>query len=368
MSWDQIYGHDDVRERFRQTVQRDRLASTFLFVGPEGIGKRTFAMQLAKTLLCTNSVNFLACDQCSSCKQVAAGEHPDLELVSRPPDRNQIMLEQLIGDKSGREGLCQKIAMKPYFGRRKVAILDDADDLRQEGANALLKTLEEPPPGSVIILISTAVQRQLPTIRSRCQLVRFQRLKWQQVEKILCQKDLISPPDHAAQLARLSQGSVQAALDLFGEGILEFRGQLLEQLSTRNLTTRDFPKVLSSFIDQAGKDAASRRRRTIMVSHWAAEFYRHLAMVACRADLVLDDLDESSDEELLNAAVRCADHWEGSPESIAVAVDRCLEVESQVLANAHSATLVESWLVDLDQIARGHSPALPSLSTHGPLG
>ncbi len=278
MSWDKIYGHDEVRRRFQNAVENDRLASTFLFVGPEGIGKRKFAIQLAKTLLCRNQVNFLACDRCPSCKQVAAGEHPDLEIVQRPPDRNQIMLEQLVGDKSNREGLCQRIAMKPYFGERKVAILDDADDLRQEGANALLKTLEEPPAGSVIILIGTAVQRQLPTIRSRCQLVRFNRLTWQQVEQVLVENELISPPDHAQRLAKLSQGSVQQALDLFGEGILEFRTQLMDQLATMNLTNNDFPKTLLSFVDHAGKDAASKRRRIGMVAQWAAEFYRHLAI------------------------------------------------------------------------------------------
>lgn len=368
MSWDGIYGHDEVRQRFKSAVERDRLASTFLFVGPEGIGKRKFALQLAKTLLCTNAVNFLSCDRCPSCKQVQAGDHPDLEIVQRLPDRNQIMLEQLIGDKSHREGLCQKIAMKPYFGKRKVAILDDADDLRQEGANALLKTLEEPPPGSIIILIGTAVQRQLPTIRSRSQLVRFQRLPWKRVEQILLEQDLISPPDQAERLARLSNGSVQAALDLFGEGILEFRGQLLQQLATRNLTGNDFPKTVSSFVDQAGKDASARRRRTIMVAHWAADFYRHLAISHCSARVILDDLDESADEEMQSAAVQCAQVWEGSADEIAVALDRCLEVESQVLGNAHQATLLDSWLIDLDQIARGRVPALPSLSSHGPLG
>jgi len=168
MSWDTILGHDQVRQQFATAMAQDRLASTFLFLGPEGIGKRTFAWKLAQTLLCPRATDFHPCGTCPSCRQVLAGEHPDLEYVCRAADRNQITLDQLVGDKSDREGLCQKISMKPYYGGRKVAILDDADDLRQEGANALLKTLEEPPPQSVIILIGTAEQRQLPTIRSRC--------------------------------------------------------------------------------------------------------------------------------------------------------------------------------------------------------
>ena len=84
-----------------------------------------------------------------------------------------------------REGLCYDIALKPYSGRRKVAIIDDADYLNKEGANCLLKTLEEPPPKSLLILIGTSEQRQLPTIRSRCQIVRFQPLPEQDVAELL---------------------------------------------------------------------------------------------------------------------------------------------------------------------------------------
>ncbi len=366
MSWDQIYGHDEIRQQFRNAVESDRLASTFLFVGLEGIGKRTFALKLAQTLLCPRSSDFQPCETCPSCKQLLAGDHPDLEYVHRLPEKNQIALEQLIGDKSNRQGLCQKIAMKPFYGGRKIAILDDADDLRQEGANALLKTLEEPPPGALIILIGISVQRQLPTIRSRSQVIRFSPLQWQQVDKVLSDRELVSPPELATRLAKLSGGSVQNALMLFGEEILEFRSTWIDQLGSLHVTANDFVKTLQSFVDQAGKDASSKRRRIIQIATWASEFYRQVAFAYCGAELALQN-NSQADQHLVQTAQNCARRWTGTADHLTLAIDRCLEAEAQVMANAHTATMLESWLVDLNQIANGQVPPMPSLASGSPL-
>ncbi len=366
MSWDNVLGHDAVREKFATAVARERLASTFLFLGPAGIGKRTFALKLAQTLLCPRVQNFQPCGTCPSCRQVLAGEHPDFEYLCRPADRNQISLDQLVGDKSDRQGLCQKIAMKPFYGGRKVAILDDADDLRHEGANALLKTLEEPPPKSVIILIGTAEQRQLPTIRSRCQTVRFAPLDWPLVQRILIERELISPTDRAETLARCSGGSVQTAWHLFGEEVMEFRRQWLERLASTRVTGGDFVKALSSFVERAGKEAAPRRRRLIEVAHWAAELYRQAIAIQAYGGPTPAQL-EYPDQELLQLAAACAQAWPGSLDGLTLALDRCLLIESQAMANAHMQTLIESWLLDLNQAAQGRVPAYPSLATFSPL-
>ena len=175
-----LRGHDGVADQFRRALKRGRLASTFLFVGPAGIGKRAFALWLAQGLLCERvpEEKLAPCGACPSCQMVAAGSHPDVETISKPADKAFIPVELLIGDAEHRmrAGLCYNIALKAYSARWKVAIIDDADYLNKEGANCLLKTLEEPPPKSILILIGTSVQRQLPTIRSRCQIVRFQPL------------------------------------------------------------------------------------------------------------------------------------------------------------------------------------------------
>lgn len=209
MAWSEIKGHDEIVERFRRAIARNRLASTFLFVGPTGIGKMMFARELAKALLCEHhrETELLACDACPACQQVAADSHPDLDIVSKPDDKSVIPVDLLIGDADHRrrEGLCHNLALKPFRGGRRIAIIDDADCLNQEGANCLLKTLEEPPARSVIILISASEQKQLPTIRSRCQVVRFRPLANDVIATLLMagEEEVVSPED-ARRLARLS--------------------------------------------------------------------------------------------------------------------------------------------------------------------
>ena len=133
MTWHGIYGHDDVVERFRRALGRGRLASSFLFVGPEGIGKRSFALKLAQALLCRTRPEQAMdpCGECPACVQVAARTHPDLMVVAKPKDKSFLPLELLIGDKEHRmrRGLCHGIALKPFMGGRKIAIIDDADYL-----------------------------------------------------------------------------------------------------------------------------------------------------------------------------------------------------------------------------------------------
>src|SRR5262249_379879 len=127
-----------------------------------------FAEELAKALLCEQapSGRLEACDRCASCIQAQAGTHPDLYVASRPEESLELPIDVI------RE-LCRGFALRSARGRGKVAILDDADDLNDAAANSFLKTLEEPPPRSVLILIATSVDGQLPTIVSRCQVIRF---------------------------------------------------------------------------------------------------------------------------------------------------------------------------------------------------
>ena len=194
--WHGILGHDDVVEQFRRTLASGRLASTYLFVGPPGVGKRRFAIELAHSLLCTESdeAALEPCGKCESCRMFAAGNHPDLELIGLPPDKATLPIDLFIGDREHRnqEGLCHRIGLRPFFGRRKVAIIDDADHFGIASANCLLKTLEEPPPSAMLILIGTSPSRQLPTIRSRSQVVRFRGLDVETVANILIESGAVA--------------------------------------------------------------------------------------------------------------------------------------------------------------------------------
>jgi len=246
MSWQHIKGHDAVVQLFARAIERGRLAHAYLFAGPAGIGKRLFAGELAKALLCeTNPPEKLqACDRCAACIQVAAGTHPDFFAVGRPEESLEVPIELV------RE-LCRTFALKPARGHGKVAILDDADDLNDAAANCFLKTLEEPPPHSLLILIGSSVERQLSTIVSRCQAVRFAPLPGPVVADILRAQE-ISDARQVERLVRLSGGSPGQALALADPALWEFRGVLLKTLSQPRIDSVGLARQWARFVEEAG--------------------------------------------------------------------------------------------------------------------
>jgi DNA polymerase-3 subunit delta' len=356
MSWQGIEGHDAVVEMFRQSLARGRLASTYLFTGPSGIGKRTFALKLAQALFCeTNPPEKLhPCGHCPSCVQVEAGTHPDLLQVAKPADKNEIPVHLVIGSQERRmqEGLCHDLWLKPSQGSRRIAIIDDADHLNEEGANALLKTLEEPPPRAVIMLIGTSVDRQLPTIRSRSQIIRFRPLALDTVARLLLSHELADDAAAAQRMAEHSQGSLSLALELADPELWTFRRQMLAQLSDPAVDTVALGKTVLAFVDAAGKDAGPRRARARQVINFAIELYWQLARALGGAAV-------AGDRELSEAVARLLPNWKGNEETAAACAERSLEAREHLDRYANQSTLVECWLDDLAGImSRGY--ALPT--------
>ena len=345
MSWQEILGHESVLERFRRGVSRGRLASSFLFVGPAGVGKFRFARQLAAALLCdTNQEQVLEpCGHCPVCQQVRSESHPDLEVVRKPLDKNFIPLETFIGDKEHRmrEGLCHRISLMPFCGGRKIVIINDADYLNMESANCLLKTLEEPPPRSVLILIGTSEHKQLPTIRSRCQVIRFSPLPVAVVERLLVERKLIEDKDQARELAHLSEGSLERALEYADLDLRDFRSQLFSFLAQPHPDSVGFSRSLTAFIDDAGKDAPPKRRRMRQVILSGAEFYRALMRGMSSA--------ATADQQgvLRETVQQALEKWPGDERQAAQKLDRCLLAIDQLQANANVSTLLECWVDDL---------------------
>jgi DNA polymerase III subunit delta' len=344
--WQGIQGHDDVAERFRSILARGRLASTFLFVGPDGIGKRTFALKLAQALLCSERDEKLLdpCGRCESCVQTLAGTHPDILRIAKPKEKSELPVALFIGsaEKRMQEGLCHDLALKPFFGRRRVAIIDDADYLNEEGANALLKTLEEPPPRSLLILVGTSLERQLPTIRSRCQIVRFAPLSAETIADLLVAEGTATDRAMALKLAAWSDGSLAKARDLADPELWKFRQILLNRLAGAELDSVRFSEAVGKFVDEAGTDAFRRRNRLRQVIGFAAEFYRQLVRAMGSAAPQTE-----GDSETQQAVAQALRHMPPDAELAADRLERCLEALGHVDRNANQGALISAWIDDL---------------------
>jgi DNA polymerase-3 subunit delta' len=328
-----LYGHDNIWRAFEQAISAGRLAHGYLFSGPKGVGKRLFAVDLAKALLCEAQVPGLqACQQCSSCRLMDAGNHPDFFMVHRPEDKVEMPIDTM------RE-LCRSMALKPARGRRRVAIVDDADDFNEESANCFLKTLEEPPPGSLLVLIGTSPERQLSTIVSRCQVVRFSRLSESQVARIAQEQGIES--EMAARMARLADGSPGQALALAEPALWAFRQRMLGALCGSPFDSVLLGRSFMEFIEEAGKEGGPQRRRASLVLRLWVEFLMDLLhQLSGQAPRLVDQADAGYLRELGKRL---------DADSTIEIIDRVLEADIQIDRRLQLKLVIEALLDAIDQ-------------------
>jgi DNA polymerase-3 subunit delta' len=253
MAWDRIRGHTIPRDQLLTAFRRGRFAHAYLFVGPDGVGKRLFAIELAKSLLCeAPPAPLTACDRCPACVQVAAGTHPDFSTARRDED-NDLSIDVM-------RAFCTALGRKASRGSRKVGIVEEADEFNANSANAFLKVLEEPPAGSVLVLLATTVERQLPTILSRCQIVPFQTLREPDLRAVLADHE-VTEPDRVARLVRLAGGSPGRALALNDDSVWQFREVLLSAVSAPKPDATGLIAAWGKFVEEAGKQTPAQRER-----------------------------------------------------------------------------------------------------------
>jgi DNA polymerase-3 subunit delta' len=197
-----IVGHPRAKELLSRALAHDTVHTGYLFSGPAGVGKHLVAEEFVRAYLCASGQEG-PCGECASCREARAGTHPDRIVVAPEEKKKSISIDQV-------RLLGEWLSQSPLAGARKAAILDPADALRPEAANALLKTLEEPPAGRVIVLVATRPGALPPTVRSRCQQVSFGSLSDDEVAEVLRRNSW--PAQSARQAAALAEGSPGAAL------------------------------------------------------------------------------------------------------------------------------------------------------------
>ena len=228
MAFRDITGHRRMLDLIARAAMRGTLPPSVIFAGPEGVGKRMTAVALAQLMNCLTvrdaaEVPADACGVCASCKRISRGVHADVLLIE-PADTGAIKIDQV------RDAI-ERAAYRPFEGRRRVVIIDDADLMNADAQNALLKTLEEPPAASTFVLVTARPDMLLPTVRSRCQRLRFGRLSPADVAAVLMRDHQYSAAD-AGAAASLSDGSVGLALEGGSEAFVEAREAAVELLET----------------------------------------------------------------------------------------------------------------------------------------
>ncbi len=217
-----IIGHQQILEQLYHAIASNRVAGAYLFVGVANVGKETVALHFAKSINCLSPEEG-ACGTCLSCRKADDGNHPDLQIIR--PSGAWIKIDQI------RE-LQHRIIYRPLEGVRKVYILTEAERMNLEAANCLLKTLEEPPADSVLILLTTNLDALLPTIRSRCQIIPFHPLLVSDLAGHLMERFNINETQ-ASSISTVAGGAVGKALGLLQEGA-EFDEEIPEIMMVGN--------------------------------------------------------------------------------------------------------------------------------------
>ena len=275
-AWQSLRGHQEQRSLFERSLQHGRLSHAYVLTGPDGIGKRKFARLLAQSMFCRERPpeQIDACGDCRACRSFQAGTWPDYTEIGVPAGKTEIPISLILGDsdKRGREGLCFELSMAPQASERRVAVINDCHRLNAEGANALLKTLEEPPSHALMLLICDSPDSLLPTIRSRCQAIRFFPLTEGDVNEILLAEGMVDSPEEATAVAAMAEGSVTLAQQLLNPDLRHLRdlvSQQLEQLE--QMKPLEISRQVTEELERISSGTEEQRRNARWLLRFIAE-------------------------------------------------------------------------------------------------
>ncbi len=316
-----------------RSVARASLPPSLIFAGPAGVGKRLTAVALAQALNCTtrdtSNADADACGTCAACTRITRGTHPDV-LFIEPGDSGTIKIDQV------RDAI-DRAQYRPFEGRRRVVIIDDADAMVTAAQNALLKTLEEPPASSVFVLITARPDMLLPTVRSRCPLLRFGPLTEQEVAAVLVARGKSEAEARAA--AATADGSLGQALSADAGDIVEARAAAERVLAAAaaNADPRRRIETAKILLDGSGATGAGDRSELAGCLRVMASLLRDLELVGARADTTA-----LANPDLRPTLERLAPAFAGQRAARGfAAVDRALAA----LSGNAGVKIVADWLV-----------------------
>lgn len=243
MSYRDIKLQDRAIQFLKIASESGRLSHSLLFFGPESVGKSLAALTLAKATNCPVNGPVDSCDTCASCRKIEGRNHADVMVIGPEGAGNAIRIESI-------KKIRERINLKPFEGKVKFFIIDKAHLLTEEAANSLLKTLEEPPENSVIILLTDDLHRLFPTIRSRCQWVLFSSARPDDLSELLV-KDYGVNKEYSHFLSRFSGGGIGKAISMRDNEAMSWKNSVINNFSRKSVILDEDPLFLGSRRDNA---------------------------------------------------------------------------------------------------------------------
>jgi len=286
MNWN-LVGHSWAVDLMRRHVANGEARHAYLFSGPPGLGRRTLAVHLAQALNCTNPpAPGEFCGQCRDCRQIAAMQHPDMAVVQAENEGGTLKVDQV-------RAVQHSLSLKPYQSKYRVALFLRFQEANDNAANALLKTLEEAPAHAILLLTADTPESLLPTIISRCEILRLRPLRVEEVESMLAAKGVEA--DRARLLAHISGGRPGYANRLLEDSsLLETRAERLNDLQALLMSTR---VKKFSYADKLSKDKDGMRQAiTFWLSYW-----RDVLLKTSHASVSITNVDYTAEIESLAA-------------------------------------------------------------------
>jgi len=327
MSFQSILGQEDAVERMRRALASGRLAHAYLFVGPDGVGKRLFARELTKTLMCDRS-DTDACDECRSCQLVESGNHADVHWVEREEGKKLLSIDEI-------RKLQRTISRKAVEHKAKVFIVEEAHRMSQNAANCFLKTLEEPPPDSLLILIASTLDPLPETIVSRCHLVRFRPIPREIVQSYICEHGNVSR-EAAPEIAAMCEGSLGRAFALIEAEAHELRKWLRERLAGLDAEQSiDLARQMLDFVAGKAANTEARRRAVQQALDVLLTIYRDRFVLA------------NADEPPMLYGLRAADASPPPPADLEETIGAVMEAKEAIEANASPLLTLQNMFINL---------------------
>lgn len=273
MSFTDILAQNHIIDHFKKAIEADHLSHAYIFTGQDGIGKTLFAKEFAKALNCKNDEND-SCNSCQNCIRIENHNHPDVFWTEREEKAKFIKIDNI-------RNLQNSVRLSPLESDYKIFIIKEADRMNEEASNCLLKTLEEPSPNTIIILIANSMTAVKDTIRSRCQIIRFYPIPTDIIVNQLTDKS-DADANKIGWISRFCNGSLGNALDLLDDNYYKMNNDIVTRMVEPDMDNLVFAEeIIDSYLSSG--DSLEEKRETLkIVLHCILQFYRDLLIVKIR--------------------------------------------------------------------------------------